>query len=164
MSNLYYIEIYPMTSKAEEHYRKLYPETVTQLSADNAGVDIYTMSVEDKGVVQMVHSEIVVKMVKFVEGVEGHQDVNFYMAPRSSIWKSGVTMANSMGIIDRSYRGELMGACLPIAGSTVNIKEGDRLFQILAPDMDHIRGVNVKSYAELDETRRGSGGFGSTGK
>ena len=72
-------------------------------------------------------------------------------------------MANSMGIIDSSYRGELMGACLPIQGAEVKLNVGDRLFQILAPDMGHISSVVVRSLAELDTTERGAGGFGSSG-
>ena len=72
-------------------------------------------------------------------------------------------MANSMGIIDRSYRGVLMGAVLP-NGLEASIEAGSRLFQILAPDMGHIVKVVLKPLSELDETVRGEGGFGSTGK
>ena len=156
---MYMLEIYPMTAEADEHYRMLYGDGL-HLDGDNAGVDIYTRTVEDKGVVRMVHTEIVAKLVD----LRTDMNVHYYLAPRSSIWKSGVVMANSMGIIDRSYRGELMGACLPIVGADVTIKTGDRLFQILAPDMGHIRNVCVKTYSSLDTTSRGSGGFGSSGK
>jgi dUTP pyrophosphatase len=92
---------------------------------------------------------------------------HFWLAPRSSIWKSNVRQANSLGVIDRSYRGTLMGAVLlnsdaelPIA----KIEAGTRLFQVLAPDMGHIKKVVLKPLSELDETARGDGGFGSTGK
>ena len=154
------LEIYPMTAEADEHYRMLYGDTVYYLDGDNAGVDVYTRTVEDKGTVRMVHTEIVAKLID----LRTDENVHYYLAPRSSIWKSGVVMANSMGIIDRSYRGELMGACLPIVGAEVAIKTGDRLFQILAPDMGHIRNVYVKKYSSLDTTARGAGGFGSSGK
>jgi dUTP pyrophosphatase len=157
---MYMLEIYPMTAAADEHYRMLYGDTVYCLDGDNAGVDVYTQSVEDKGTIRMVHTEIVAKLID----VRTDKNLHFYLAPRSSIWKSGVVMANSMGIIDRSYRGELMGACLPIAGVDVSIKTGDRLFQILAPDMGTIQSVYVKKYSSLDVTSRGAGGFGSTGK
>lgn len=151
-----------MTEESTEHYRALYRgwNSVYMLDDSNAGVDVYTRTVELKGPVRMVHTEIVAKLIDVSTG----DAVHFYLAPRSSIWKSGVTMANSMGIIDRSYRGELMGACLPITGADVAIKTGDRLFQILAPDMGYIESVIVKDYSELDETCRGSGGFGSSGK
>lgn len=156
---MYMLEIYPMTAAAEEHYRLLYGDGPSYLDGDNAGFDVYTQTVEEKGPVHMVHTEIVVKLVDLCTD----ENVHFYLAPRSSIWKSGVVMANSMGIIDRSYRGELMGACLPIAGCDVTIKRTDRLFQILAPDMGYIRSVCVKKYSSLDVTSRGAAGFGSTG-
>ena len=166
----YALEIYPLTERAEKHYRGLYGASrVVKRANDNAGVDLYTMSVEEKGPVRVVHTEVVAKLVD----AESHEPVHYYLAPRSSIWKSGVTMANSMGIIDSSYRGELMGACLPIVSGVdeegelvlkVDIKEGDRLFQVLAPDMGWIRAVVVLPKEELDQTTRGAGGFGSTGK
>lgn len=159
MRNNYRLEIYPLTAAAEAHYKGIYGDGVSVRGNDNAGVDVYTFSVEDKGVVQMVHSEIVAKLVNTTYQGNCH----FFLAPRSSIWKSGVVMANSMGIIDSSYRGELMGACLPLQGVEQKLVVGERLFQILAPDMGHISSVVVRPLAELDETARGAGGFGSSG-
>jgi deoxyuridine 5'-triphosphate nucleotidohydrolase len=159
MRNNYRLEIYPQTAAAEAHYKGIYGEGVSIRGNENAGVDVYTFSVEDKGAVRMVHSEIVAKLVNTTYQGNCH----FFLAPRSSIWKSGVVMANSMGIIDSSYRGELMGACLPIVGAEVKLVVGERLFQILAPDMGHISSVVVRPLAELDETARGVGGFGSSG-
>ncbi len=159
MRNNYRLEIYPLTAAAEAHYKGIYGEELYARGNDNAGVDVYTFSVEDKGVVQMVHSEIVAKLVNTTYQGNCH----FFLAPRSSIWKSGVVMANSMGIIDSSYRGELMGACLPLQGMEQKLVVGERLFQILAPDMGHISSVVVRPLAELDTTARGAGGFGSTG-
>jgi dUTP pyrophosphatase len=71
-------------------------------------------------------------------------------------------MANSVGVIDRTYRGELMGAVVVAGGAEpVKVSRGERLFQIVAPDMGHIAAaVPVE---ELDATVRGAGGFGSTG-
>jgi len=70
-------------------------------------------------------------------------------------------MANSTGVIDKSYRGELKA---PVWSMTANsdIAQGDRLFQIVAPDMGWIR--NVRIVDSMPETERGAGGFGSTGK
>jgi dUTP pyrophosphatase len=168
-ANYYALELFPLTAESEKHYRKLYGNGIVNDRADdNAGVDLYTMSVEDKGSAKVVHTGVAAKLID----VETGKPVHYYLAPRSSIWKSGVTMANSMGIIDSSYRGELMGACIPIVSvgeegelvTAVDIKEGDRLFQVLAPGMGWIRKVVVLSKTELDVTSRGAGGFGSTGK
>jgi dUTPase len=88
-------------------------------------------------------------------------DSHFWLLPRSSIYKSGLMMANSVGVIDKSYRGELKAPVWSMTGnSTVN--RGDRLFQIVAPDMGWIRTVKVVT--SMPETGRGTGGFGSTGR
>lgn len=153
MSGPYTLEIYPMTVEAAARYSNIEART-----NENAGVDIYTVNVDHRSNIHMVHSQIVAKLLN-----TNGEPVHFYLAPRSSIWKSGVVMANSMGIIDSSYRGELMGACLHIPGAELKMNVGERLFQILAPDMGHISGVIVRQYEELDTTSRGAGGFGSTG-
>jgi dUTP pyrophosphatase len=88
-------------------------------------------------------------------------DSHFWLMPRSSIYKSGLIMANSVGVIDASYRGELKAPVWSMTGQS-NISRGDRLFQIVAPEMGWIR--NVKIVESMPGTQRGEGGFGSTGR
>jgi len=57
-----------------------------------------------------------------------------------------------------------MGAVLTNSSYDVNIPTNTRLFQIIAPDMGYISRVVLKPLSELDDTARGEGGFGSTGK
>jgi dUTPase len=91
------------------------------------------------------------------------EPVHFWLAPRSSIYKTGYVMANSLGVIDRSYRGVLKAPVVRVAGeAATGFKRGDRHFQILAPDMGYIR--EIARCSVLPETTRGEGGFGSTGK
>jgi len=90
----------------------------------------------------------------------------YYLYPRSSISKTPLVMANSVGIIDRDYRGEIMAKVrnMPLIPSDNNnylVKEGTRLFQICSPDLSPIK---VKVVDCLTETSRGDGGFGSTGQ
>ena len=89
----------------------------------------------------------------------------YYLYPRSSISKTPLMMANSVGIIDSDYRGEIMAKVrniplVPSENDKYLIKEGTRLFQICSPDLSPIK---VKIVKELTETSRGEGGFGSTG-
>ncbi len=82
--------------------------------------------------------------------------------PRSGLAaKNGVTVLNTPGTIDSDYRGELKVILINLGGEDFTIKSGERIAQIiLAP-------VTIGSFAKtdkLDETERGSGGFGSTGK
>lgn len=89
----------------------------------------------------------------------------YYMYPRSSTGsKTAVRLANSVGIIDSGYRGNLMG-CFDVNTNINNISSFDSytsLVQICAPSLVPIVVFVVD---ELDEnTERGIGGFGSTGK
>jgi dUTP pyrophosphatase len=65
-------------------------------------------------------------------------------------------------VIDASYRGELMAFLWNTKDTEVTVKKGDRLVQIVAPNMGHINTVNIVD--SLDETERGDGGFGSSGR
>ncbi len=89
------------------------------------------------------------------------RDCHYWLLPRSSISKKGLMMANSVGVIDRTYRGELMGAVVATGSEPVKVSRGERLFQVVAPDMGHI--VAAVPVEKLDQTVRGIGGFGSTG-
>jgi dUTP pyrophosphatase len=100
----------------------------------------------------------------------------FYLYPRSSISKTRMRLANSVGIIDAGYRGDLIAAVdtIGVFGSTdiwhiwketlSPIKKYDRYFQVCAPDLSPFLVHIVGSEEELSApTERGQGGFGSTG-
>ena len=89
----------------------------------------------------------------------------YYMYPRSSLSKTKLRLANSVGIIDSGYRGNLIGAfdCIT-QNEEYKVLKYDRLVQICAPDLRPIIVQIVDSEEELGEkTNRGGGGFGSTG-
>lgn len=84
----------------------------------------------------------------------------YYMYPRSSISKTSMRLANSVGIIDSGYRGHLI-AMVDTEPNT-SLKKYERYFQICAPNLCPIF---VKMVDQIDtNTSRGSGGFGSTGR
>lgn len=81
--------------------------------------------------------------------------------PRSGLaLKKGISIPNSPGTIDSDYRGELRVILLNHGESDFIIERGDRIAQIVVAPVQ--RGTLVE-VADLDETPRGSGGFGSTG-
>jgi hypothetical protein len=82
----------------------------------------------------------------------------YYLYPRSSISKSSFRLANSVGIIDRGYRGNV-GAYFDCKEG--EIEEGQRLVQICSPTLDPFHVVLTDT---LTMTDRGEKGFGSTGK
>lgn len=88
-------------------------------------------------------------------------DTSYWLMPRSSISKTPLRMANSMGLIDKGYRGEILVCVDNIKKEDYTVKKGQRLFQIVSPGLD---GIEIKIVDELTKTDRGEGGFGSSGK
>lgn len=90
-------------------------------------------------------------------------NTGYYLYPRSSLSKTPLRLANSVGIIDSGYRGNIIGVFDSFSNYIVN--PGDRLVQICAPGLVPIYVEIVNDIDELKmNTERGSGGFGSTGK
>ena len=75
--------------------------------------------------------------------------------------KHGITMANGVGVIDSDYRGELRVALFNESDTDYTIHDGDRIAQLMVLP---ILRPTLTVVEELDETERGSGGFGSTGR
>jgi dUTP pyrophosphatase len=83
------------------------------------------------------------------------------LVPRSSVGaKYGVELNNTVGVIDSDYRGEWKAALKTKAG-TFSWDAEDRVLQFMVVP---VANVTLEEVDELDETSRGSGGFGHTGK
>ena len=84
--------------------------------------------------------------------------------PRSGLsLKTKMRVANSSGTIDSNYRGEICIIVDNIGEHEINILYGDRIAQIVLKQVPTIKWHNVSTKDELNETNRGSAGFGSTG-
>lgn len=83
----------------------------------------------------------------------------FWLIPRSSIAKSPLRMSNSVGLIDRSYRGELIAKVDNFTDKDWKIERGTMLFQIVSFDGTTPTFSLVN---DVSKTERGDGGFGST--
>jgi dUTP pyrophosphatase len=82
--------------------------------------------------------------------------------PRSGLaFKHGITVLNSPGTIDADYRGEVKVLLINHGAEDFEIKDGERIAQMVIAA--HAR-IEWNSVNELEETERGAGGFGSTGK
>ena len=83
------------------------------------------------------------------------------LLPRSSAGaKHGVELNNTCGVIDSDYRGEWKAAMRTKAGTYYSWEKGDRILQFMIVP---VAAVTLKLVDSLDETERGTGGFGSTG-
>jgi len=82
--------------------------------------------------------------------------------PRSGLAiKHGVTLLNSPGTIDSDYRGEIKVIMINLGEDTFVIHRGDRIAQLVISTLTDCELIGVES---LDETPRGQGGFGSSGR
>jgi dUTP pyrophosphatase len=85
----------------------------------------------------------------------------YYLYPRSSISKTPLRLANSVGIIDNGYRGHIIAVVDNISTADWTVKRGERLFQLCHPSLQPLH-VSVVSAPLSVATERGTGGFGST--
>lgn len=82
--------------------------------------------------------------------------------PRSGLAaKAGVTCLNTPGTIDSDYRGEVKVILINLGAEDFTIRRGDRIAQMVVAPVAQAGWVEVD---DLDETARGAGGFGSTGR
>ncbi len=81
--------------------------------------------------------------------------------PRSGLaYKNGMTVLNTPGTIDSDYRGEIKVILVNLGDEDFQVNKGDRIAQIIAAP---VQRANLNEVDSLDDTERGSGGFGSTG-
>ena len=83
------------------------------------------------------------------------------MRPRSGLAsKHGITLVNSPGTIDSDYRGQVHAPLINLGRDAFVIKRGMRIAQMLIQPVPPVQWIEVN---ELDDTARGTGGFGHTG-
>ena len=126
----------------------------TKAHINDSGYDLYSNKdiLIHPGFWELVTTGIAVRMPLGIEGC---------VRPRSGLaLKNGITVLNTPGTIDNNYRGEI-GVILFNAGKEpFRVKKGDRIAQLV---FQIIPRTYFNELKELDDTDRGSGGFGSTG-
>lgn len=126
-------------------------------SAAAAGADLYACTGGETvelaaGETKMIHTGIALQIPDGLVGL---------VYARSGIaTKRGLAPANKVGVIDSDYRGEIMVSLYNHSGKPQEIADGERIAQlVIAPYIT----ASFEQAESLDETERGSGGFGSTG-
>lgn len=125
-------------------------------SADAAGADLYAVT---DGIVTIAPGETVLIHTGLSMAIpQGY--VGLVYARSGLAVKQGLAPANKVGVIDADYRGELMVALHNHSGEARTVECGDRIAQlVVAPYLT----AQFHETEELEDTARGSGGFGSTG-
>ena len=124
----------------------------------DAGLDLYC-----PGNLEIMPGQT--KCIDFKIQCEGLSDsdarnVCYYLYARSSISKTPFRLANSVGIIDAGYRGNLMAMVDNTSKEVQTIQKGSRLFQICGR---YLEPIHLELVEVLSESDRGNDGFGSTG-
>ena len=140
-----------LSIKPNNNVREYYEQHKTFYEGD-CGIDLYC---PDDMIIQSGDT----KTIDF--GISCEANSGYFLVPRSSISKTPLRMTNSIGIIDKGYRGNIMAKVDNIKSEEFMIKKGTRLFQIVSPTM---LPINISIVDKLSETSRGEGGFGSTGE
>ena len=117
-----------------------------------AGCDLYAVSIEQKDDILTVHTGIAVEIPFGCAG---------FLFPRSSVYKTGLALANCVGVIDSSYRGEIMCKFRIVGKNKPMYAVGERCCQLIIMPVPYVQYVEAD---ELSDTSRGDGGFGSSGK
>jgi len=150
-----YLKIDDNTIATNKYYQKL----AENVSTDNAGVDLVTCENWNSGHAEahLLNLGVSAMLVR----TDTEEPVHYWLLPRSSIYKTGYMMANSVGVIDKTYRGILKAPVVQVGQGAKGFVATERHFQIVAPDMGPIEAIKIVD--SLPETGRGAGGFGSTG-
>ena len=131
-----------------------YAQLPTRGSKDAAGLDLYCPF----HIKVPADSQKKIPLGIAVEIPKGRMGL---LVPRSSMSKTPLRCANSVGIVDADYRGEISIVYENVSCSDYMIFRGDRIAQLIIVP---ITVVDVEEVQTLSETERGTGGYGSTGK
>ena len=130
------------------------PSYETPLSA---GVDLRA-NIEESEELQPLERKLIPTGI-YIALPEGYEA---QIRPRSGLAaKHGITVLNAPGTIDADYRGEIKVILINLSSTPFVIEDGDRICQMVIAQHSHVEWQEVET---LDETERGCGGFGHTGK
>jgi dUTP pyrophosphatase len=143
-----------ITVKVVNQSNQPLPEYATDHSA---GLDLRANLIEP--IVLRSLERALVPTGLFIELPQGHEA---QIRPRSGLaFKNGITVLNSPGTIDADYRGEIKVLLVNLSNEEFTVNDGERIAQMVIARHETIEWYTV---AELEKSKRGAGGFGSTGK
>jgi len=141
----------------KENVRDLYDKTPKPVGEGSSGIDLKTghdfimYPGERKIICTGLHCEL-------------PEEYSFFIIPRSGLSaKAGITVVNSPGNIDPSYRGELKIILLNTGDMPKNFERGDRICQGVLIHTPKSNNIFMESLEDLSKTERGTGGLGHTG-
>ena len=126
------------------------------MTKHSAGMDIYTC-IEHTVTIKPMERVLIPTGIA-VSIPKGYE---LQIRPRSGLAiKYGITLLNTPGTIDSDYRGEIKIILINLSNENFIVNHGDRIAQMV---LNKVEKINFELVDNLDETDRGTGGFGSTG-
>lgn len=149
------LKILPESEEIKTYFTKIKENPIQH--NDDIGLDLIT---DETVTIEPFECKLVSLGIKTAM-YNGEKKAGWDLRPRSSIYKTPLLLANSPGLIDPSYRGTIKAEFRNVSMKPYTVEAGSRLVQAVAFDKEPINFILVN---QLDETTRGEGGFGSTGK
>ncbi len=131
---------------------------IKRATSGSAGMDLHAC-IESE--ITINPGEIKVIPTGLAIALESENFVAYIYARSGLAIKHGITLANCVGVIDSDYRGEVCVGLTNISKESYTITPDERIAQLVIAPISMCEAVEVD---ELDNTERGVGGFGSTGK
>ncbi|MFN8322114.1 MAG: dUTP diphosphatase [Chitinophagales bacterium] len=126
-------------------------------TAGSAGMDLRAFTEQE--IVLAPFERKLIPTGLYIELPDGYEA---QLRPRSGLaFKHGISLPNTPATIDSDYRGEIKVALINLSQENFTIKSGDRIAQMVIARYEKAELIAVE---EITETKRGEGGFGSTGK
>lgn len=141
-------------------FQRLRPEAILPVRATEGSAGLDLTACIDQPVVLPKGGRALIPTGLAV-ALPGNHLASFVFARSGLAVKHGVTLSNCVGVIDSDYRGEIKVGLINQGESDYTIQPGERIAQLVVMP---VCCLPVEECDRLDETGRGAGGFGSTGK
>lgn len=143
-------------------FKKMHPNAKIPTKAHDSDFcyDCYAVSCEE------VAPDVYKYGLGFALQFENHRKTSkvsksFSIRPRSSVWKTGMVLSNSVGTVDQNYTGEISVVFYHVNPELPRYRVGDKICQLY---METSLDIIFEEVDELEETDRGDGSYGSTGR
>lgn len=157
--NKYILRIIPKNEEIREIYKNH-----THYNEGDSGLDLFCLNelFINIGETKKINFGISCEVIQVDDNDNYIRNVSYFLLPRSSISKTPLRMANSVGLIDAHYQGNIMSFVDNIKNFNYKVEKNTRLFQLVSCDLTPFYKVIVVDNF-LNENKKRGGGFGSTG-
>lgn len=154
----YILRIIPNNQEVAQWY-----ESHSYYNDGDSGIDLFCSEdiIIKVGETKKIKFDISCEIICIDEDKQDTYNVSYLLLPRSSIIKTPLRMANSVGLIDAHYQNNICAFVDNIKQEDYEVKKGSRLFQLVVPSLKPIHRIEVVKQFMNPHKNRG-GGFGST--